>query len=64
MYAGKEKETIAQRKYRVYLKQKKKLSTNLIPDEGSNMEHLKRTNLQTYIWKQSLEQNMEMSSIE
>ena len=64
MYAGKEKETITQRKCRVYLKQKTKSSTNLIPDEGSNMEHLKRTNLQTYIWKQSLEQNMEMSSIE
>ena len=51
IHAGKEKETITQRKCRVYLKQKTKSSTNLIPDEGSIMEHLKRANLQTYIWK-------------
>ena len=64
MYAGKEKETITQTRCRVYLKQKTKSGTNLIPDERSIMEHLKRANLQTYVWKQSLEQNMEIASIE
>ena len=53
-----------QTKCRMYLKQKTKSSTNLIPDKGSIIEKLKRANLQTYIWKQSLEQNMEMPSIE
>ena len=64
IYARKEKETSTETRCRVYLKQKTKSSKNLIPDESSIMEHLKRVNLQTYIWKQSLEKNMEMPSIE
>ena len=33
---------------------------NLIPDKSSLLEHLKRSNLQTYIWKQCTEQNITM----
>ena len=47
IYPGKDKKTVTQTRCRLYLKQKTKSSTNLIPDEGSLMEHLK----QTYIWK-------------
>lgn len=64
MYDGKATETITETRCRMYSKQKTKSSTNLIPDQSSTMEHLKRANLQTYIWKQCLTQNMEMPSIE
>ena len=54
-YARKEKET----RCRGRLKQNAKSGTNLIP-----MEHLKQPNLQTYMLKQSLEKNIEMTLIE
>ena len=45
MYAGKEKESITQTRCRMFMKRNIESNTNLIPDKGSIMEHLKRTNL-------------------
>ena len=38
----------------IYDKQRVKSSFGLLPDKHSSQEHLKRSNLQTYIWKQTV----------
>ena len=48
----------------MYAKQKTKSSTNLIPDESSVLEHLKRANLQAFIWKQCTSQDMVIPPVE
>ena len=47
----------------MYDQQKTKSSLNLIPDKSSLLEHLKRSNLQTYIWKQYTKQNITMPAL-
>ena len=64
MYPGKDKETITEIRSRMYSKQKKKSSCNIIPDHSSAMEHVKRAELQTYIWKQIKEQNIEIPPLQ
>ena len=36
---------------------------NLIPDESSLLDHLKRSNVQTYTWKQFIEQNITIPAL-
>ena len=43
---------------KMYEKQKKKSSNNLIPDSSSLKEHIRRANLQAYIWHQCGNQNI------
>ena len=58
MYPGKDNESIAETRSRMYEKQKQNSSRNLIPDQSSLYEHPKRTKLQTMIWNQCCEQNI------
>ena len=60
LYFGKINESVTKAKCRMYDRQKTKSSMNLIPDKSSLLEHLKRANLQTYIWKQCTKQNITM----
>lgn len=59
MYPGKEAETVVETRSRMYDKQKQKASSSLIPDPASLHQHLQRARLQTIIWTQSGEQNIE-----
>ena len=52
MYSGTKEETVTETRTKMYMKQNIKSSYTLIPDESSLMEHLRRADLQTYIWKQ------------
>ena len=58
LYSGKKNESVTETTCRMYSEQKTKSSMNLIPDKSSLLEHLKRSNLQIYIWKQCTEQNI------
>ena len=58
LYSGKKNESVTETRCRMYSEQKTKSSMNLIPDKSSLLEHLKRSNLQIYIWKQCTEQNI------
>ena len=57
MYPGKDNESIAETRSRMYEKQKQKSSSNLIPDQSSLYEHLNRAKLQM-IWNQCCKQNI------
>ena len=59
MYPGKESENVVETRSRMYEKQKQKASSSLIPDPASLHQHLQRARLQTIIWTQSGEQNIE-----
>lgn len=59
MYPGKEGEDYVDTRIRLYDQQKVKSSLSLLPDKHSSYEHLKRSNLQTYIWRQCLKQNID-----
>lgn len=64
MYSGKDEDTITQTRAKMYAKQIIKSSANLIPDESSTIQHLKRVNLQAFIWKQCTCQNMVIPTVE
>ena len=64
MYSGSVKDSITETRTQMYLKQKIKSSSTLIPDESSVLEHLKRADLQTLIWKRCSETNMVIPEIE
>ena len=57
MYLGKNDDSSAEERSRMYEKQKQKSSSNLIPEQSILHEHLKRAKLQTMIWNQCCEQN-------
>ena len=59
MYPGKENEEYVETRIRIYEQQKVKSSLSLLPDKHSSMEHLKRSNLQAYIWKQCLNKDID-----
>ena len=59
MYPGKENEKYVETRIRIYEQQKVKSSLSLLPDKHSSMEHLKRSNLQAYIWKQCLNKDID-----
>ena len=61
MYSGSEQERFVETRVRMYTTQKVKYSSSLLPDESSTNEHLKRSDLQTLVWYQSLKQNIETS---
>ena len=63
MYSGTKEETVTETRTKMYMKQKIKSSSTLIPDESSLMEHLRRADLQTYIWKQCVIQNMAIPAL-
>jgi len=54
MYPGKQDEDFVETRIRMYEQQKNKSSLTLLPDKHSAEEHVKRSNLQAYIWKQCL----------
>ena len=43
----------------MFEQQRVKSSLGLLPDKNSSQEHLKGSNLQTYIWKQCTEQDID-----
>ena len=59
MYPARENETSVQVRMKMYEKQKQKSSSNLIPDSSSLKEHIRRANLQAYIWHQCVNQNID-----
>ena len=59
MYPGKESEDYVETGVRMYEQQRVKSSLGLLPDKNSSQEHLKRSNLRTYIWKQCTEQDID-----
>eukprot|EP00794_Sanderia_malayensis_P018600 gene18600-20470_t len=64
IYNGNSKESITETGPKMYQKQKTKSSSSLIPDESSVAEHVKRSDLQTLIWKQCLLQNIVTPTLE
>ena len=58
MYPGKEGEDYVGTRIRMYEQQRVKSSLGLLPDKSSSLEHLKRSNLQSYIWKQCLQKDI------
>ena len=59
MYPGKEGEGFVETRMHMYKRQKIKSSLTLLPDLSSTKEHLKRADLQAYIWYQCLSQRTE-----
>ena len=59
MYPGKEDEDYVETRIRMYDQQNVKSSLSLLLDKHSSVEHLKRSNLQAYIWKQCLKQDID-----
>ena len=59
MYPGKETDSVVDTRSKMYEKQKQKASSSLIPDPDSLNQHLKRARLQTMIWTQSGQQNID-----
>ena len=58
MYSGLPGESIIETRVRMYQKKKIKTSLTLISDEESIVQHLERSDLQCFIWKQYMKQNM------
>lgn len=59
MYPGIETDSVVDTRSKMYEKQKQKASSSLIPDPDSLNQHLKRARLQTMIWTQSGQQNID-----
>lgn len=59
MYPGKPDEEFVDTRIRMYEQLKTKSSLTLLPDRYSAEEHVKRANLQTYIWKQCLHKDID-----
>ena len=58
LYPGKDNESFVETRIRMYERQKMKSSLTLLPDLSSTKEHLKRADLQAYIWYQCLSLNI------
>ena len=59
LYSGKENEAFVSTKKRLYENQKYKNISRLIPDTHSTDKHLKRVDLQTFIWRHCTENIIE-----
>ena len=59
LYSGKEIETFVSTRKRLYENQTYKNISRLIPDTHSTDEHLKRVDLQTFIWRKCTENIIE-----
>ena len=64
LYPGKAAETFVGTRMRMYERQKTKSSLTMLPDLSSTKEHLKRADLQAYIWYQCLSTNIKYPSPE
>ena len=64
MYSGLPGEGIIKTRVRMYQKKKIKTSLTLISDEESIVQHLERSDLQCFIWKQYMKQNMIIPKLE
>ena len=64
LYPGKDDEDIVQTRVRMYEKMKEKCSSKLIPDPNSSSHHLKRADLQTYIWRQCMRREINYPDVE
>ena len=58
MYSDLPGESITETRVCMYQQQKIKTSSTLISDEDSVVNYLKRSDLQCFIWKQCMKQNM------
>ena len=64
MYSGLPGESITKTRVCMYQKQRIKTSSTLIPDEERTVQHLNRSDLQCFIWKQGMKQNMIIPKLE
>ena len=64
MYNGKLNETITDTRVRMFQVQNTKSNVNLISDKASIIQHLLRADLQTFIWKSCMLQNITIPSLE
>eukprot|EP00112_Aurelia_sp_Birch-Aquarium-sp1_P004506 Seg1510.10 transcript_id=Seg1510.10/GoldUCD/mRNA.D3Y31 product="hypothetical protein" protein_id=Seg1510.10/GoldUCD/D3Y31 len=64
MYPGLKKENLTETRVRMYQKQKVKASEGIIPDDSSVVQHLKRSWLQSFIWRQCLERQIQYPEID
>ena len=64
LYPGRDGEDYVQTRIRMYEQQKTKSSLSLLPDKHSAEQHLKRANLQTYLWMQCLQKDIDYPSID
>ena len=55
----KNNETVTQTRCRMYDQQKQKASANLIPDQSSLTEHLRRAKYQAIVWSQCANWNID-----
>ena len=59
LFSGKKNETFVSTRKRLDKNQKYKNSSRLIPDTHSTDEHIKRADLQTFIWRQCIKNIIE-----
>jgi len=64
MYPEKQDEDFVETRICMYEQQKNKSSLTLLPDKHSAEEHVKRSNLQAYIWKQCVLKDINYSNPE
>ena len=63
MYPGLEQESFVETRIRMYCKKKVKSSMSILPDKNSTNEHIKRSDLQAFIWYQCLKAVIEYPDI-
>lgn len=59
MYPGRQSEDFVETRIRMYEQQRTKSSLPLLPDRSSAVEHVKRSHLQTNIWKQCMNKDID-----
>ena len=64
MYPGLKNENLTETRVRMYRNQKEKASERIIPDDSSVEQHLKRSWLQSFIWRQCLERQIAYPEID
>jgi len=64
MYPGEQDEDFVETRICMYEQQKNKSSLTLLHDKHSAEEHVKRSNLQAYIWKQCIFKDINYSNLE
>eukprot|EP00794_Sanderia_malayensis_P016352 gene16352-17996_t len=64
LYPGLRNENLAETRVRMYKNQKVKASEGIIPDHSSVEQHLKRSWLQSFIWRQCLERQIVFPKID
>ena len=62
--SGKSEESLIQTRSKMFAKQKATSSLQLLPDPNSLDQHFKTADLQTFIWRQCLQHNVNYVSLE